>query len=58
MANDYIPRPHARFHAYRNNLVTYVTDHPADSGLEAARASSAPLPACEEGRDACYEETI
>ncbi len=33
MANDYIPRPDARFHAWQNNFVTYANGHPADSGL-------------------------
>ena len=32
MANAYIPRPDARFHARRNNFVTYVNGHPADLG--------------------------
>jgi hypothetical protein len=35
MANDYIPRPDARFHAWRNNFVTYVNGHLSDSGLAA-----------------------
>ena len=35
MANDYIPRPDARFHAWRNNFVTYVNGHPTDLGLAA-----------------------
>ena len=35
MANDYIPRPHARFHAWQNNFVTYVNGHLADLGLAA-----------------------
>ena len=35
MANDYIPRPDARFHAWQNNLVTYVNGHLADLGLAA-----------------------
>jgi hypothetical protein len=33
MANDYIPRQDARFHARRNNFVTYVNGHLADWGL-------------------------
>ncbi len=33
MANDYIPRPDARFPARQNNFVTYVNDHLAHSGL-------------------------
>jgi len=33
MANDYIPRPDAQFHAWRNNFVTYVNGHLADLGL-------------------------
>jgi len=33
MANDYMPRPDARFHAWQNNFVTYVNDHLADLGL-------------------------
>ena len=33
MANDYIPRPDAQFHARRNNFVTYVNGHLADLGL-------------------------
>ena len=33
MANDYIPRPDARFHAWRNNFVTAVNGHLADLGL-------------------------
>ena len=32
MANDYIPRPDARFHARQNNFVTYVNGHLADLG--------------------------
>ena len=35
MANDYIPRPDARLHAWRNNLVTYANGHLADLGLAA-----------------------
>ena len=35
MANDYIPRPDARFHAWQNNLVTYVNAHLAEMGLAA-----------------------
>ena len=27
MANSYITRPEARFHAWRNNFVTYVNGH-------------------------------
>ncbi len=30
MANDYIPRPDARFHVRQNNFVTYVNGHPAN----------------------------
>jgi hypothetical protein len=30
MANDYIPRPAARFHAWLSNSVTYVNGHPPD----------------------------
>ncbi len=30
MANGYIPRPDARFHAWRNNFVTYVNGHLAE----------------------------
>ena len=37
MANDYIPRPGARFHAWQSSFPTYVNGHVADSGL-AARA--------------------
>ncbi len=33
MANDYIPRPDARFHAWQNNFITYVNRHLADSWL-------------------------
>jgi hypothetical protein len=33
MANDYIPRPDARFHAWQNNFVTYVNGHLPDLGL-------------------------
>ena len=33
MANDYIPRPDARFHAWQNNFVTYVNGHLAELGL-------------------------
>lgn len=33
MANDYITRPDAQFHAGQNNFVTYVNDHLADLGL-------------------------
>ena len=32
MANDYIPRPEARFHAWRNNFVTYVKGQTAELG--------------------------
>ncbi len=32
MANDYIPRPDARFHARQNNFVTYVNANLADLG--------------------------
>jgi len=35
VANDYIPRPDARFHARRNNFATYVNGHPGDLGLAA-----------------------
>ncbi len=35
MANDYIPRPDAQFHAWRNNFATYVNGHLADLGLAA-----------------------
>jgi len=35
MANDYIPRPAAGFHAGQNNFVTYVNGHLADLGLAA-----------------------
>ena len=35
MANDYIPRPNARFHAWQNNVVTYVNGHLADLRLAA-----------------------
>ena|GEM_PF-6290308 len=35
MANDYIPRPDARFHAWQNNFVTYVNGHLADLALAA-----------------------
>jgi hypothetical protein len=35
MANDYTPRPYAQFHAWQNNLVTYVNGHLADLGLAA-----------------------
>lgn len=35
MANDSIPRPDAQFHAWRNNLVTYVNAHLADLGVAA-----------------------
>ena len=35
MANDYIPRPDAQFHAWRNNFATYVNGHLADWGLAA-----------------------
>jgi hypothetical protein len=42
MANDYIPRPAARFHTRRNNSVTYLNGHPADSG----RAAGDPPPTC------------
>ena len=38
MPNDYIPRPDARFPAWRNNFATYVNGHLADLGLEATRA--------------------
>ena len=30
MANDQIPRPDARFNAWRNNFVTYINGHVAD----------------------------
>ncbi|GAF82962.1 unnamed protein product [marine sediment metagenome] len=36
MANDYIPRPDAQFHAWRNNVGTYLNGHLADSGLATA----------------------
>ena len=42
MANDYIPRPDAQFHARRNNFVTYVNGHRTDLGLVGRR---------DEGRD-------
>ena len=35
MANGYIPRPDARFHAWQNSFVTYINGHPADLGLAA-----------------------
>jgi len=35
MANDYIPRPDAQFHAWRNSFVTYINGHLADLGLAA-----------------------
>lgn len=35
MANNYIPRPDTRFHAWQNNLATYVKGHLADLGLAA-----------------------
>jgi len=35
MANDYTPRPAARFHAWQNNFVTYVNGNLADLGLTA-----------------------
>ena len=35
MANDYITRPDARFHARRNNFVVCVNGHLADSELAA-----------------------
>lgn len=35
MANDYIPRRDARFHAWQNNVVTYVNGHLAGLGLAA-----------------------
>ena len=46
MANNYIPRPAAPFHARRNNFVTYVNGHPANSGLPIApdRPERAELP--------------
>jgi len=34
MANDDIPRPAARFHAWRNNFVTYVNGHLAELDRE------------------------
>ena len=36
MANDYIPRPDARFHAWQNDFVTCVNGPLADSGLAAS----------------------
>lgn len=36
MANDSIPHADARFHAWRNNFVTNVNRHLADSALAAA----------------------
>ncbi|MCK4340422.1 MAG: hypothetical protein KAY37_01700, partial [Phycisphaerae bacterium] len=36
MANDYIPRPDAQFHAWQNNFIVYVNNHLADLGLVAA----------------------
>ena len=35
MANDGIPRLGTRFHAWRNNFLTYVNGHPADLALAA-----------------------
>jgi len=35
MANDYIPRPDARFHAWQSSFVTYVNGHLAGLGLAA-----------------------
>ncbi len=35
MANDYIPRPDARFPAWRNNFHTYVNGHLAGPPLTA-----------------------
>ena len=35
MANDYVPRPDAQFHAWRNNFVTDVNGHLADLALAA-----------------------
>jgi len=43
MANNYIPRPHARFHAWQNNFVTYVNGHPAHLGHDAAGALGAQI---------------
>jgi len=33
---DYIPAADAQFHAWQNNFVTYVNNHLADLGLDAA----------------------
>ena len=42
MANDYIPRPDARFHAWQDNLLVCVNGHLADWGP--APADPAPTP--------------
>ena len=35
MADDYVPRPDARFRAWQSDFVTHVNGHLADSGLAA-----------------------
>ena len=48
MANDYIPRREARFHAGQNNFVMYAKNHQADLGLAAATMwTSTTQPQCE-----------